>query len=87
MSIDKDAVINLAQIALEDIRPAIPLLTEWDPVVGATVAALLPVLFEGLVGLRSALSNQTDEEQKRAVRAKITEAVQAMAAAKFGGES
>lgn len=64
----------------------VPLLTAVDPPAGVIAGPGITALYEGLVKLRDRLMTETNEEQLADLRARITEAAQDNAAAKFGAQ-
>lgn len=78
-----DDLLSDALKAIELIRPAITMLSMADPAAGAIVTGALTLLYETLVVFRDAVHRSAPDEVQTILRAKVTEAVQTIAALQF----
>lgn len=78
-----DDIISDAISAIDFVRPAVPILVAEVPE-AAVVEPILTMLYEGLISLQAARAHENPEDELLKARAKITEAVQNIAALKFG---
>lgn len=79
-----DEIIGDALTGLEALRPGVELLGKFDEKTAAIVTTSLSLAYEGLVALRQALLNASDQDMRAQLALKAERTIQELAALKFG---
>ena len=79
-----EEVIGDALAGIEMVRPGVVEFGKYAPGPAKIVGLAITVLYEGLVVIRAAAAHATPEEIRAAIAHQIADAIQDLAAAKFG---